>query len=203
MKKQKLMKSLSMLGLIFMLALGMTSYNQYRNRGEVIAVQIDVPASFARQFSRVIKKNREQQLPSTPFMAPDGSTTDWSDFEGGYTLVNFWATWCAPCVIELPSFDKLRKKYEGKGLNVIAVSLDTMRGHDYIQKSLDSRNIGQFAAYFDVEQNIKKSISMRGIPTTYLLDKQGNITHIFEGDANWVSSGALEFFDALLKIQNK
>jgi thiol-disulfide isomerase/thioredoxin len=198
MNKQKLMSRLSLMGFVFIIVLGIGYYKQYQSRGEVIAKQIDVPASFARQFSRVIKKNRGQKVPSTPFMAPDGTKVDWSDFAGNYTLVNFWATWCSPCVIELPSIDKLQKRYDGKGLNVIAVSIDTMRGHNYITRFLDSRNIGPFAAHYDVNKNIQKTLSMRGIPTTYLLDSKGNILHIFEGDANWVSAGALEFFDALL-----
>jgi thiol-disulfide isomerase/thioredoxin len=203
MTKQKLMSLFSLLGFIFIIVLGVGYFQQYKTRGEVITKQIEVPASFARQFNRVIKKNRARSIPSTPFMAPDGEQVDWPDFEGRYTLVNFWATWCAPCVIELPSLDKLQKKYEGRGLNVISVSLDTMRGHDYISRFLDNRNIGTFAAYLDVEQNIQKTVSMRGIPTTYLLDKQGNIINIFEGDANWVSPGALKFFDMILKVSKE
>lgn len=197
--KQKLMKHLSLLGLAFIVVLSFQAYQSYQNRGELITRQIEVPDNFARQFNRVIKKNRAEILPSTPFMTPNGQKLDWSDLTGQYTLVNFWATWCPPCVIELPSLDKLQKRYEGKGLEVIAISLDTMQGHDQIQKFLKNRNIGDFAAYFDVDRIIQKEIYMRGLPTTYLLDNKGQLIYVFEGDADWVSSGAIQFFDDLLE----
>lgn len=182
----------------FIIFLGVSYFNEYKNRGEIIESQTDVPAEFARQFSRVIKKNRAQQPPSSPFIDPMGNSKDWADLNGQYTLVNFWATWCSPCVVELPSLNRLQKKYENKGLKVIAISIDTMRDHEEIKTFLDYRNIGQFAAYFDKKSNIQRNIKMRGIPTTYLLDPTGNITHIFEGDANWGSPSSYRFFDTLL-----
>lgn len=196
--KQKLMKHLTLLGLAFIFVLAVQSYTAYKERGEVMTRQIEVPADFARQFNRVIKKNRAQDLPSTPFMTPTGDKIDWPDLRGQYTLVNFWATWCPPCVVELPSLQKLQRQYDGQGLEVIAISLDTMRGHDDIQNFLENINMGDFAAYFDVDRVIQNKISMRGLPTTYLLDPNGRLTHVFEGDADWVSSGAIEFFDDIL-----
>lgn len=197
-KKQKLLNILSLIGLIFMIFLGFNYIKEYQGRGTLIQQQVDVPHEFARQFSRVIKKNRSETVPSTPFLNPDNQPIDWGDLQGEYMLVNFWATWCAPCVVELPSLDKLQKNYEGKGLNVIAVSLDTMRDHDFIKKFLDNRNIGTFAAHFDYAQNIQRNIKMRGIPTTYLFDPEGRLTHIFEGDAKWDSYSAQTFFNRLL-----
>ena len=189
---------MSLLGFIFIIFLGVSYYSEHKNRGQVIEGQIDVPAELAREFSRVIKKNRSGQLPETPFIDSEGHAINWSDLKGNHTLVNFWATWCGPCVIELPSLDALEKNYADKGLKVIAVSLDTMRDHDFIKEFLENRNIGQFAAYFDHQQNIQKNIKMRGIPTTYLFDPQGVLLYIFEGDADWSSAGSYRFFDQLL-----
>jgi thiol-disulfide isomerase/thioredoxin len=196
--KRKIMNLTSLLGFIFIIFLGVNYYSEYQSRGAVIEGQIEVPADFAREFSRVIKKNRTEELPSTPFMDPEGNVLDWDDITGQYTLVNFWATWCGPCVIELPSFGELLKLYEGKNLNVVAISIDTMREHDFIKEFLDNRNIGEYAAYYDHQQNIQKNIKMRGIPTTYLLDPDGVLLYIFEGDADWNSKAAQRFFNQLL-----
>lgn len=199
-KKERALKVFTYLGLVFVVVLGLSYLNAYKERGELIESQLEVPQEFARQFSRVIKNNRMQELPSTPFINHLGVSMDWPDLRGQHTLVNFWATWCAPCVIELPSLNELQKNYADKGLNVIAVSLDTMRGHDFIKAFLDNRNIGEFAAHHDYAKNIQNNITMRGIPTTYLIDPKGNLTHIFEGDADWSSHSARQFFNTLLGV---
>lgn len=198
MSQQKITKLLSLMGVLFLIWLGVSYIMHVKNRGDVITAQIKVPESFARQFSRVVTKNRVEEMPSTPFLSPKGARTDWSDFDGNHVLVNFWATWCAPCVVELPSLDKLQKQFEGKGLDVIAVSIDTMRSPEDVKAFLYNRNIGEFAAYMDYESNVQKGIYMRGIPTSYLLDPKGNVLHIFEGDANWASPVASDFFTNLI-----
>jgi thiol-disulfide isomerase/thioredoxin len=137
-------------------------------------------------------------MPLATFMSPEGRRVNWQVFEGKYLLINFWATWCGPCVIELPSFEKLRQRFKDTNLEVIAVSLDTQRDQEQIQRFLSNRSIGEFASYFDDAKEVKSAISMRGIPTTYLLDPNGNVLYVFEGDAVWHSQSAIEFFEAVV-----
>lgn len=198
MNKQKLFSVLSLMGLVFMIGLSIWYVQAMNTRGAVIEHKVEISDQFARYFSRVTTKNRLSPIPKAQFHSPDGKTVSWHDFGGNYLLVNFWATWCAPCVIELPSLEKLRKKFTGQGLEVISISLDTNRSQDDIKEFLYNRNIGEFAAYWDFNREIHKNIQMRGIPTTYLLDPKGNILHIFEGDANWNAPSAIAFFSDLL-----
>ena len=186
------------MGVIFMIALGIGYMQTLKTRGEVLENRIEVPDLLVREFDRVITKNRAQAMPSVRFTSPEGEELGWEDFDGQYLLVNFWATWCAPCVVELPSLDKLRKRFEGQGLEVIAVSIDKVRPQEQIKKFLYNRRISNFAAYLDDYDDIQRNIRMRGIPTTYLLGPNGNILHIFEGDANWMSPPSLSFFKNLL-----
>lgn len=202
MNKQKLFSFLSILGVIFVIALGVSYTKALKNRGDVIANKVEVPAALATQFGRVITKNRVEAMPKLNFLAPDGKSVSWSDFDGNYLLVNFWATWCAPCVVELPSLDRLQKRFEGKGLEVISVSIDHARTQEQVKKFIYNRNIGEFAGYYDAKGDIQRNLRMRGIPTSYLLDPKGNILHIFEGDANWSSSSAIAFFTSVLNQQN-
>ncbi|HPD82801.1 MAG: TlpA disulfide reductase family protein [Alphaproteobacteria bacterium] len=198
MNKQKISKILSTMGLLFMIWLGISYVYYMKNRGDLLPAQIGVPDDFGNEFSRVTTMRREQKMGSTPFLSPEGLSTDWADFKGEYLLVNFWATWCGPCVIELPSLGRLQQKMEDKGLKIIAVSLDLERPQDDIKQFLKNRGIGEFAAYLDHQQAIQKNIYMRGIPTSYLIDPKGNIAYIFEGDAHWDSVVSVNFFENLL-----
>jgi thiol-disulfide isomerase/thioredoxin len=198
MNKQKIFSFLSVLGLLFLIGSVIHLIkNKPAPRPEVETV-IEVPRNFSGQFSRVITKKRLEPMNKAEFTPYNAPPISWDHFEGTYLLVNFWATWCPPCVIELPSLDKLRAKFDGKGLDVIAISLDTQRDQSQIQKFLENRNLSNFAAYMDENGEVQKNIKMRGIPTTYLLNPNGEVLYVFEGDADWAGSSALKFFNMLL-----
>lgn len=196
--KNKFLKTLSTMGFIFMIALGIMFFKALNNQGPKVSNVVELPRAFEREFSNVQTKRRLEPLAPIDFFGPDDSPKTWKDFQGEYLLINFWATWCPPCVIELPSLDKLAQHFDGKGLNVIAISIDSMRSHDDIKLFLKNRNIGEFAAYFDKNQDVQNKIYMRGIPTSILLDPEGNIINIFEGDAHWNSPSAIEFFEKVI-----
>ena len=198
--KNKVLNILTKLGFIFAIAMVITVIRSAHDQGAPIENRVEVPRALDRQFSNVITKRRLEPLVAINFLNPDGKTTSWNDYAGDYLLVNFWATWCPPCVLELPSLEKLANKFDGKGLKVIAVSLDAGRNQQDIKDFLLNRGIGDFAAYHDNQQLVQKNISMRGIPTTVLLDPKGNILYVFEGDAVWDSAPALEFFRKVLNL---
>lgn len=195
------MSILHLMGFVFVIALISGYLYMLNTRGEVILNPVKVDKSFSREFSRVISKSRLTPMIEAEFVDPDGDSVDWGDFDGQYVLVNFWATWCPPCVVELPSLDRLQRHFKGRGLEVIAVSMDQQRTQKQIKDFLYSRNIGNFAAHWDYRGEVRKKVYMRGLPTSYLLDPKGNILHIFEGDANWASPISMEFFSELLNTQ--
>ncbi len=201
MNKQKLFKVLSALGVVFVIMIIISYAYTVQNRGEVIQQKVEVPAAFAKEFDRVLSRDRYVDMASATFMSPEKRRVNWQIFDGKYLLVNFWATWCAPCVLELPSLDRLQKKFDDTGLEVIAISVDTSLQHDDVTSFLEGRGIGRFAAYFDDVREVQKSTYMRGIPTSYLLDPKGRIMHVFEGDAAWDSPAAVSFFEEVLNIQ--
>ena len=196
--KSNLFRYLNILGLGFIVALVVGYFNVQQNAGPRIENAVEVPRLFDRQFARVETKRRAEQLPILSFLNSKGVPVNWNAYSGEYLLVNFWATWCAPCVLELPSLGKLAERYDDKGLQVIAISLDTQRDHEQIQEFLLNRGIGDFASHLDHKNDIQRTIRMRGIPTSFLLDAKGNLLYIFEGDADWVSPPAISFFNELL-----
>tara|TARA_B100001057_G_C22787812_1_gene926328 strand:+ start:750 stop:1259 length:510 start_codon:yes stop_codon:yes gene_type:complete len=95
-----------------------------------------------------------------------------SDFRGNLILLNFWATWCAPCKEEMPSLDKLLTYKNLSNLKIFPINI----GNDTIEKSekfYDNLEIKNLNFYFDNPISLAKKLSLRGVPTTILFDKNG------------------------------
>jgi thiol-disulfide isomerase/thioredoxin len=156
--------------------------------------------NFAAQFDAFMVAKEPMRLPADTFRDASGKEWRFSDFEGKPTLVNFWATWCTPCVVELPHLDKLAEYYDGR-LNVVAVALERGKTMPEIADFLEKRQIGVFAAYQDDTGKLAENLALRGIPTSFLIGKDGLILYRFEGDADWTTEAARNFFDAFLLQQ--
>ena len=87
------------------------------------------------------------------------------------TLINFWATWCAPCIEELPSLDRLKSKYENN-VNIIAINVEKIN-YKKAENFLKSLKIQNFKTYFDKDFRIAKLLGLRGIPITIIVNKDG------------------------------
>lgn len=123
----------------------------------------------------------KMNLVSPPAVAPDFTLPDMdgedhtlSGFRGKVVMLNFWATWCPPCRREMPSMQRLYEKYRERGLMVVAVN--QFEDPDLVfeftgRLSLDPT----FPILFDRESRIAEQFKVKGLPTTYLLDKQGRI----------------------------
>ena len=95
-----------------------------------------------------------------------------SDFKGNILLLNFWATWCAPCKEEMPSLDLLKSNKDLDNLKIFPVNV----GQDNVKKAkkfFDDLDIKNLDLYFDENINLTKKFALRGIPTSILLNKNG------------------------------
>ena len=95
-----------------------------------------------------------------------------SDYKGNILLLNFWATWCAPCKEEMPSLDSLKSNKDLNNLKIFPVNV----GQDNVKKAkkfFDDLNIKNLDLYFDENINLTKKFALRGIPTSILLNKNG------------------------------
>ena len=94
------------------------------------------------------------------------------DYKGKLVILNFWATWCAPCKEEMPSLDNLKKNPNLGNLEIFPINV----GRDDLDKSLKffkNLNIKNLNIYFDNETTLAKDFSLRGVPTTLLFNKEG------------------------------
>src|SRR5580704_6902141 len=116
-----------------------------------------------------------------------------ASYKGHYVLLNMWATWCAPCVAELPALTKLKAAVPG--LTVLAVNLD--RGQVDAAGFLKSHNAATLGSFRDADTVFMKSFTVFAMPTTVLIDPKGNVIARAEGPATWDSPDTIAYFKGL------
>ena len=96
-----------------------------------------------------------------------------ADFNGKLVILNFWATWCAPCKEEMPSLDDLQSNSKLSNLRIFPINIgqEDISKAEFFFKELDIKNL---KIYFDAPITLAKKFSLRGVPTTILFNKQGN-----------------------------
>ena len=94
------------------------------------------------------------------------------DFKGKLIILNFWATWCAPCKEEMPSLDNLQKNTKLNNLKIFPINIgqEDMLKAEFFFKELDIHNL---EIYFDAPITLAKKFSLRGVPTTIIFNKEG------------------------------
>ena len=105
-----------------------------------------------------------------------------SDYKGKVVLLNFWATWCPPCIREMPSMERLHQQVDAEDFKVIAIN--QMEDIDQVFAFTGQLEVDPtFEILFDSTSEVSRDYAVRGLPTTYLIDKEGNIRfkHIGEG----------------------
>jgi peroxiredoxin len=142
--------------------------------------------------------------PQEGYMAPPftlrnlkGNLEGLNDHSGKVIFINFWATWCIPCIKEMPSFENLYRRYRSQGLTLLAVSLDK-GDSSKIQRFADTHKLS-FPILLDTEGIAEKLYPSFTIPFTYVIDKQGRIVARVDGAKNWESSETFEAVEHLLK----
>jgi thiol-disulfide isomerase/thioredoxin len=128
--------------------------------------------------------------PVTPITRADGQETTLAAFQGRVVLLNFWATWCAPCIREMPSLDRLQAKLKGEGLVVVAVSED-FAGLDLVEPFFERMKLENLAIFLDSDGALSKAFGIAGLPTTLLIDREGRVVGGLEGPAEWDSGEAV------------
>jgi peroxiredoxin len=113
-----------------------------------------------------------------------------SDYRGKVVLLNFWATWCPPCIIEMPSLIALQQKMKDKDVVILGVSIDEDEAayHKFL------KNYGvNFVTVLDKDRKTPSLYGTFGWPETYIIDRQGVVRRKFIGAAEWTSPEIVEF----------
>jgi thiol-disulfide isomerase/thioredoxin len=122
--------------------------------------------------------------PEAVFADGDGNPVTFADFRGKVVLVNFWATWCVPCVQEMPALDRLQAKLGGEGLRVVALSQDR-DGAPAVVRFYEKYDFGNLEVYVDPKGALAAPFGIGVLPTTVLIDRAGRLVGQLVGAAEW------------------
>ena len=144
----------------------------------------DDPPMFWGAMGQFIPTQESSPAPLIPILDAKGNTLNFSDFHGKVVLLNLWATWCAPCVRELPSLDRLQVEMGSDEFMVLALSIDR-EGLEVVTPFFKQLGLKSLAVFLDPNGKATKSFGLRGLPTSYIIDHRGMIAGELMGPAEW------------------
>ena len=167
--------------------------NRILQAGIVVMLFAFVGVLYLSLHDNVVKAG--DRAPDFSIKADNGKTVTARDFGGKLLVLNFWATWCQPCVQEVPSLDNLQRKLGSKGLVVLGVSED--KDPEAYKEFLARFHVTYMTAR-DPAVSIKPRYGTVQIPESYLIDSNGKVVEKIVGEANWSSPQMVEHVQSLL-----
>lgn len=157
-------------------------------------------------FTRFAKGGVERlsEMPDPPpqtmraLVDAQGRQTTLQAYRGEVLVVNLWATWCAPCVEEMPTLGALQRQFEGRGLRVIAISVDNEGDREQAKTELARLTENTLPFLTDPTRGVLFDSRADGMPVTILYDRQGRERARLTGGADWASPEAAALIEALL-----
>jgi peroxiredoxin len=146
----------------------------------VLAALIVGCSSWSTQVNSAEKAVQDRK-PAPDFMLTDakGASIKLSDYKGKVVLLNFWATWCGPCKIEIPWFVEFQNKYQDRGLAVLGVSMDE-DGWQAVRPFIAAHNMNYRVA-IGADQVARLYGGIASLPTTFIIDQEGKIAAVHLG----------------------
>jgi thiol-disulfide isomerase/thioredoxin len=147
--------------------------------------------------TKIVYAETPKVLPEITFQDNTGAMRSLADWKGKVVLVNLWATWCAPCKLEMPSLDRLQAQLGGGDFTVLPISLDR-QGMDPPRKFLASNNLGNLPLLIDTSTSVAGKLDAIGLPATIILDREGREIARLLGPAEWDSPAAQDVVRAAI-----
>jgi len=141
-----------------------------------------------------VKPRFEKGVHAPNFTLPDlhGKMVSLADFKGQVVLLNIWATWCGPCVEEMPSMEKLHQELKDEKLVILAVSIDES-GATVVSPFMEKHRL-TFPALIDSAGTINSLYRTTGVPESFIIDKNGKILEEVIGPRDWAAAGVIRYF---------
>lgn len=149
------------------------------------------------EYTRHNQATKAEHLPEISFYDKLERPVTLENFKGTVVLVNLWATWCPPCVAELPSLNRLQEKLPEGKFRVVAISLDKSSLKE-IQGFLNAKGAKGLEVYWDKDRQAPLKWKYEGLPTSFLLDQAGAVIKRYDGPYEWDKEPLLKEIGAML-----
>ena len=132
----------------------------------------NVFANDVSEIKNIVIHNKLKVYDNVIFFDKNDKKINIKEFNGNLLLLNFWATWCEPCKEEMPSLDRLQVNQNLSNLKIFAINI-SQESKKKVDSFFEDLNIKNFEPYFDAPTTLAKTFSLRGVPTSILIDKDG------------------------------
>lgn len=143
-----------------------------------------------------------RDLPELTFEDGKGKPLTLADFQGQTVLLNIWATWCGPCREEMPTLDSLQASLGGEAFEVVALSIDR-KGIEAVQDFYTDVGIEHLRQYIDTTGMAGTKLGALGVPTTLLIDSQGDEIGRLVGATEWDNPEMTEFLKEVIALSKE
>lgn len=143
-----------------------------------------------------VPSSQPYPAPAIPLADTSGQSVELSNLRGKLVLVNLWATWCEPCLREMPSLERLQSRL-GERIAVLAVSEDR-GGNKTVEPFIAKLGLKSVKIYIDPKSEVGHALGVRGLPTSFVIDREGKVRGRVEGAAEWDSPKILGVLEPLL-----
>ena len=137
-------------------------------------------------------------IEAVPFKDSQGKPVDFSQYKGKVIMVNMWATWCPPCVRELPAISRFSDKIGSEEFEVLPVSID-LDGNKQVEPFLKSLGMENFTTYYDKEQSLSDVFPLDTIPATFILNRDGELIAFVRTFVDWDDDKAVTLIKGFLE----
>ncbi len=153
--------------------------------------------------NKIIPKPFETEYPEEAFLAPTfelpslaGGKVNLLNYRGKVVFINFWATWCGTCKVEMPSMEKLYQRFKDHGFEMLTISVD--KDLSLIEPFMKQYHL-TFPVLLDPESEVaKRKYKTTGVPETFVVDRKGIIVHKAIGPRDWANDETIEAFAQLI-----
>ena len=148
-----------------------------------------------KTFNNIVLHEKPKNLPDLELINKKGNTIIFNDFSSKLTLINFWATWCAPCKKELPKLDSLYQQIPRRQVNIVLINIENIK-YDKIEKFFNKLKVNNLVSHFDNKLKLTKELKLRGIPITLIVNSDGKEMGRIIGDLNFTNPFFVSWINA-------
>ncbi|MCL1049724.1 TlpA family protein disulfide reductase [Shewanella abyssi] len=146
--------------------------------------------------SRFIEMSSARKVPDVSFTDTNGDSINLKQFDGKVVLISLWATWCAPCISEIPQMEAIRQANINNDLVVLPVSID--EESDKVAAFLARHDLAYYQTWLDPEMNIDNIMPADVVPATYVFDGSGNLIGFLRGYLDWSDKDIQPYLEKLI-----